>query len=148
MNVRRGAATGMLSAALVAGTLTLAPAAHADTTGEAGQRRVTQTAAYTCTGTASQYKRATMADGTTGWTAGFSKTMTAVLNTGSQGAAVAEAQCLLKGYKCDPAGVDGRYGANTKAAVKRYQSKNGLTADGIVGKNTWKKLRQNSYFCG
>lgn len=32
--------------------------------------------------------------------------------------------------------VDGIYGAKTKAAVKAFQRKNGLTADGIVGKKT------------
>lgn len=32
--------------------------------------------------------------------------------------------------------VDGIYGAKTKAAVKSFQSKNGLTADGIVGPKT------------
>ena len=29
---------------------------------------------------------------------------------------------------------------NTKAAVISYQKANGLSADGIVGPNTWKKL--------
>ena len=39
--------------------------------------------------------------------------------------------------------VDGIYGAKTKAAVKAYQSANGLTADGIVGRKTWR-----SFICG
>jgi DNA polymerase-3 subunit alpha len=33
--------------------------------------------------------------------------------------------------------TDGIFGANTEAAVKKYQSAKGLTADGIVGKNTY-----------
>lgn len=37
-------------------------------------------------------------------------------------------------------GVDGWYGEKTKDAVRRYQSMNGLKADGVVGENTYKKL--------
>lgn len=33
--------------------------------------------------------------------------------------------------------VDGNFGRNTEAAVKAYQTKHKLTADGIVGKVTW-----------
>lgn len=36
--------------------------------------------------------------------------------------------------------VDGIFGTKTLAAVRQYQKANGLTVDGIVGKNTWKKL--------
>lgn len=35
------------------------------------------------------------------------------------------------------ANPDGIFGAKTKAAVKAYQSRNGLVADGIVGAKTW-----------
>ena len=35
---------------------------------------------------------------------------------------------------------DGSYGSGTEGAVKEWQSKNGLTADGIVGDTTWEKL--------
>ena len=34
----------------------------------------------------------------------------------------------------------GNYGPKTEEAVKAYQSKNGLTADGIVGNGTWNKI--------
>lgn len=36
--------------------------------------------------------------------------------------------------------VDGLCGKNTDAAIKAYQKKHGLTADGAVGINTWKKI--------
>jgi putative chitinase len=39
-------------------------------------------------------------------------------------------------------GVDpiGKFGPKTEAAVKEWQAKNGLTADGVVGDTSWKKL--------
>ena len=37
-------------------------------------------------------------------------------------------------------GVDGVFGNGTKNAVIKYQKSKGLSADGIVGRNTWKKL--------
>lgn len=36
--------------------------------------------------------------------------------------------------------VDGIFGTQTLTAVRQYQEANGLTVDGVVGKNTWKKL--------
>lgn len=35
---------------------------------------------------------------------------------------------------------DGKFGASTKSAVIAYQKKHGLTADGRIGINSWKKL--------
>lgn len=35
---------------------------------------------------------------------------------------------------------DGKFGAATKEAVKTYQALNGLTDDGVVGLNTWKRM--------
>lgn len=58
---------------------------------------------------------------------------------GSSGGDVKKLQEELNknGYKLD---VDGQFGSKTQSAVKDYQKKNGLTVDGIVGKNTWSKL--------
>ena len=40
-------------------------------------------------------------------------------------------------------GVDGIFGNGTYNAVKQFQKNNGLSADGIVGQNTWSKLLIN-----
>ncbi len=45
-------------------------------------------------------------------------------------------QTKLKRWGYYKGAVDGIYGAQTKAAVKLFQKKNGLTADGIVGPKT------------
>ena len=37
-------------------------------------------------------------------------------------------------------GVDGIFGSGTDNAVRLYQKSNGLLVDGIVGKNTWRKI--------
>lgn len=42
------------------------------------------------------------------------------------------------GFNCGSA--DGIFGSNTAKAVNDFQRAKGLTADGIVGKNTWRKL--------
>ena len=65
-----------------------------------------------------------------------------VLKSGSKGGKVKALQAMLKGYGYGLGiwGVDGDFGAATVKAVQQYQKKNGLTADGIVGKATWAKL--------
>lgn len=35
---------------------------------------------------------------------------------------------------------DGIFGANTETAIESWQAANGLTADGVVGRNTWNKM--------
>ncbi len=45
-------------------------------------------------------------------------------------------QTKLKNWGYYAGKVDGIYGVKTKDAVKKFQKKNGLTADGIVGKKT------------
>ncbi|EOS50974.1 peptidoglycan recognition protein family protein [Adlercreutzia caecimuris] len=44
------------------------------------------------------------------------------------------------GYSCGKYGADGSFGSGTLAAVKKFQKAKGLTTDGIVGRNTWRKL--------
>ena len=51
-------------------------------------------------------------------------------------AQVKTVQTKLKRWGYYTGAVDGIYGPKTKAAVKSFQKKNGLTADGIVGKKT------------
>ena len=46
---------------------------------------------------------------------------------------------LRAGY--DPGPIDGRIGKKTRAAVKAFQRKSGLTADGVVGEKTWAALK-------
>ena len=65
---------------------------------------------------------------------------TAVLRNGSSGAEVKELQRRLKEWGYYKGEVDGIYGKATVEAVKFFQSKNGLTPDGIAGKDTFKAL--------
>lgn len=44
------------------------------------------------------------------------------------------------GYNLGQYGADGVFGAATYNAVVKFQKANGLTPDGIVGTNTWRKL--------
>lgn len=41
----------------------------------------------------------------------------------------------------DPGPIDGRIGKKTKAAIKEFQRRNNLKADGIVGERTWSLLK-------
>lgn len=61
------------------------------------------------------------------------------VSKGSSGDSVLQLQKLLNqnGYSLKE---DGIFGDNTLNAVKDYQTKNGLTVDGIVGNNTWGTL--------
>ena len=47
---------------------------------------------------------------------------------------------IFLGYSCGPCSADGEFGNATRTAVIKFQKNNGLEADGIVGKNTWRKL--------
>lgn len=73
-----------------------------------------------------------------------SKTKAACVNV-KQGASgnltrIIQGVLYCRGY--DPQGFDGVFGTGCTAAVKSFQSAQGLTADGVVGKNTWERLLQ------
>lgn len=61
----------------------------------------------------------------------------AVLAKGTRGAAVEELQRLLKVEH-----PDGYFGPKTDDAVRMFQKMNGLTIDGVVGLDTWAKLKK------
>lgn len=71
----------------------------------------------------------------------FTLTLTE-LSEGAKGAQVKALQQLLmaNGIKLPKYGADADFGAETKAGVIEYQRKVKITADGIAGPNTWKKL--------
>lgn len=64
-----------------------------------------------------------------------------LLKQGGRGNDVMEIQALLKKIGYYSGTVDGIFGAETVQAVKRFQLANGLTADGIIGPNTYQILR-------
>lgn len=49
-------------------------------------------------------------------------------------------QCCLNALGYNAGSADGIYGTNTKNAIIRFQKNNNLSADGIAGENTWRKV--------
>ena len=66
------------------------------------------------------------------------------LKKGSSGEKVKELQRRLKELGYYNYGIDGNYGDRTVESVKAFQKKNGLTADGVAGEATLKKLNSDS----
>lgn len=73
--------------------------------------------------------------------------LTRVLRRGSAGADVHEAQLRLKAWAyvthdalLGPGPPDGMFGPLTEVAVRRFQARNGLAQDGLVGPATWARL--------
>lgn len=64
------------------------------------------------------------------------------LRKGCKGESARALQLLLIGrkYSCGSIGADGDFGTNTEKAVIAYQKANGLTADGIAGRDTMSSL--------
>ena len=68
---------------------------------------------------------------------------TAVLRQGATGGEVKELQRRLKNWGYYSGAVDGIYGKGTVEAVKKFQKKNGLTADGVARIATYRALGMN-----
>ena len=64
----------------------------------------------------------------------------ATYRQGSSGEQVRVIQTKLKNWGYYDGAVDGVFGSQTTQAVKYFQRKNGLTADGIVGPATLRAL--------
>ena len=67
-------------------------------------------------------------------------TVFALSMIGSQGQEVTNIQTRLKSWGYYSGSIDGIYGWRTANAVKEFQRKNGLTADGISGPATLSKI--------
>ena len=64
------------------------------------------------------------------------------LASGASGSAVSGLQKGLREYggpntATDPGPIDGSFGPRTESAVRAYQTRRGLAADGVVGDQTW-----------
>jgi peptidoglycan hydrolase-like protein with peptidoglycan-binding domain len=67
------------------------------------------------------------------------------LRQGSTGENVKQLQNLLNYVYGPNLKVDGIFGSQTEAAVKKFQKDYGLTVDGIVGVTTWNRLYSIRY---
>jgi peptidoglycan hydrolase-like protein with peptidoglycan-binding domain len=63
-----------------------------------------------------------------------------MLRSGSTGETVETLQKKLLALGINPGPVDGVFGSKTDAAVRRFQEREGLQADGIVGPQTFGAL--------
>lgn len=63
-----------------------------------------------------------------------------IVRQGSRGVYVCILQDALTTFGYNTGGLDGVFGARTRDAVLQFQSRNGLSQDGIVGTNTWNTL--------
>jgi putative chitinase len=66
-----------------------------------------------------------------------------VLRRGSNGITVIQLQLALQAVDLQ-IGIDGDFGPATELAVKLFQTREGLSADGIVGAATWSKLETDA----
>ncbi len=64
-----------------------------------------------------------------------------IIGYGADGSAVKTLQRDLKARKLYAGKIDGRFGPQTLESVKRFQRKQDLKVDGIVGPRTWKALQ-------
>ena len=66
-----------------------------------------------------------------------------LIRRGSISTYVLIAQDDLKTLGYSTGGLDGILGARTQQAVRNYQHSRGLSADGIIGCNTWRSLQED-----
>lgn len=67
-------------------------------------------------------------------------------NPDVEGMAVFRLQQILNTVGAGSLEEDGEFGTSTQKAVKVVQGKLDLTADGVVGKNTWTALLKTYFF--
>ncbi len=63
-----------------------------------------------------------------------------ILYWGTRGSSVRLVQWKLQQWGYYRGAVDGVFGTGTSQAVKRFQARNGLRVDGVVGPGTWRAL--------
>jgi peptidoglycan LD-endopeptidase CwlK len=70
------------------------------------------------------------------------KTLNALplLRSGAKNDIVLVAQVLLYSQGYNPNGIDGKFGSGMVSEVKEFQKDHKVSADGIIGENTWRKL--------
>ncbi|MBW4573908.1 MAG: N-acetylmuramoyl-L-alanine amidase [Aphanothece sp. CMT-3BRIN-NPC111] len=66
------------------------------------------------------------------------------LRVGSTGPKVKQLQQILKDKGFNPGPIDGSFGSGTESAVMAFQKSLGMTADGVVGSQTWQALTNPS----
>lgn len=73
-----------------------------------------------------------------------------IIRAGDGGEAVRDVQHRLLGLgaSIDASELEGGFGASTEAAVRAFQQKRGLLADGLVGPDTWSELVEAGYELG
>ncbi|MFE3269239.1 peptidoglycan-binding protein [Streptomyces sp. NPDC059215] len=137
----RWTASAAAAVALVAGLPTLAtaqvtPAAGAGEASHATGTVHTDSAASRCL----IWRRTS--DNYEGLTAGYSWAWNVVVGPGDSGDRVREIQCLTDFWVGEPSVLDGDYGPATEQAVRDAQAAlPGCAADGVVGPDTWRCLR-------
>jgi N-acetylmuramoyl-L-alanine amidase len=72
------------------------------------------------------------------------------LHRNDRGKEVGDVQLRLRaqGFDFGTEGVDGFFGPKTEAALRTFQQRRGLLADGLVGANTWRELVESGYTLG
>ncbi len=76
---------------------------------------------------------------TTGYSRGASSDKSSIIRV--PGVSVQDVQSALIRAGLDPGPVDGRAGKKTKAAIREFQRRSNLNADGVVGEKTWSRLK-------